>query len=231
MRTSVGLVAYEGDRGSSGDRLALNGQLLTDAANPATNLFNSSVSFEGTNTLSQRIPAYVNGLGFDSDRMVADGFLANGATGATFGASTTLDQYLIQVVTFTTNRGAPRLVVDKTVADLNEARSSPATCCATRSRLAMTATTPRRTCASRTRSRRRRTLVACSPSGPGPAAAEDGRSVGFAVGALPAGGSVTNGFDVKVDAGAPDGYVIPNVASPPASARRPGGPWRPSRPR
>jgi hypothetical protein len=68
VRTSVGVVAYEGDRGSSGDRLALNGQLLSDAANPPTNVFNSSVSFQGTNTLTQRIPAYVNALGFDSDR-------------------------------------------------------------------------------------------------------------------------------------------------------------------
>ncbi len=213
VRTSVGLVAYEGDRGSSGDRLALNGQLLADAANPATNLFNSSVSFEGTNTLSQRIPAYVNGLGFDSDRMVADGFLANGATGATFAASTTLDQYLIQVVTFTTNLSAPRLVVDKTVADLNGGEVEPGDV------LRYTVTTRNDGDDAATDVRiqdavpSQTTLVAGSPSGPGAAAAEDGRSVGFAVGALPAGGSVTNGFDVEVDAGAPDGYVIPNVAS------------------
>ena len=44
-----------------------------DAANPANNVFNSSVSFEGTNTIAQRIPPYVNGLGFDADRIVADG--------------------------------------------------------------------------------------------------------------------------------------------------------------
>ena len=78
VRSSVGLVAYEGDRGSAGDRLALNGQFLTDAANPANNVFNSSVSFQGTNTITQRIPPYVNGLGFDADRIVADGLLANG---------------------------------------------------------------------------------------------------------------------------------------------------------
>ena len=78
VRSSVGVVAYEGDRGSSGDRLALNGQFLTDAANPANNLFNSSVSFQGTNTITQRIPPFVNGLGFDADRIVADGLLGNG---------------------------------------------------------------------------------------------------------------------------------------------------------
>lgn len=37
VRTSVGIVGYEGDRGSAGDRLALDGQLLSDAANPASN--------------------------------------------------------------------------------------------------------------------------------------------------------------------------------------------------
>ena len=57
VRTSVGLVAYEGDRGSSGDRLALNGRDLTDAANPANNVFNSSVSFQGTNTITPADPA------------------------------------------------------------------------------------------------------------------------------------------------------------------------------
>ena len=82
-------------------------------------MFNSSVSFQGTNTVRQRIPPYVNGLGFDSDRIVADGYLANGATSAAFSALTTLDQYLIQTVTFTTDLSSPRLAVTKSVTDLN----------------------------------------------------------------------------------------------------------------
>jgi large repetitive protein len=213
VRTSVGLVAYEGDRGSAGDRLALNGQLLSDAANPANNLFNSSVSFEGTDTLAQRIPAYVNGLGFDSDRIVADGFLGNGATSASFAASTTLDQYLIQVVTFTTGLSTPQLVVDKSVADLNGGDVEPGDV------LRYTVTTLNSGDDAATGVRvqdavpPQTTLVPAAFRGPGSVAAGDGRSVAFDLGTLAPAGSASVTFDVVVDAGAPDGFVIGNTAT------------------
>jgi large repetitive protein len=224
VRTSVGVVAYEGDRGSSGDRLALNGQLLSDAANPPTNVFNSSVSFQGTNTLSQRIPAYVNALGFDSDRIVADGFLANGATSASFAASTTLDQYLIQAVTFTTDLSAPQLVVDKSVVDLNGGDVEPGDVLrylvTTRNTgddaatdLRVGDSVPAQT-----------SLVAGSLSGPAGAAAADGRSVEFTIGTLAPDGTASAAFDVLVDDDAPDGFAITNTATASglgASAGRP----------
>ncbi|MGE5636773.1 MAG: hypothetical protein ACM3UV_07530 [Nocardioidaceae bacterium] len=213
VRTSVGLVAYEGDRGSAGDRLALNGRLLSDAANPATNLFNSSVSFEGTDTLAQRIPAFVNGLGFDSDRILADSVLPNGATSTAFEASTTLDQYLIQTVTFTTDLSTPRLSVDKSVADLNGGDVQPGDV------LRYTVTTRNGGDDAATQLRvqdavpPQTTLVPGSLSGPGGAAAADRRSVAFNLGTLAAGASASVAFDVVVNAGAADGFVIGNVAS------------------
>ena len=205
VRTSVGLVAYEGDRGSSGDRLRLNGRDLTDAANPANNVFNSSVSFQGTNTITQRIPPYVNALGFDSDRIVADGYLANGATSAAFEALTTLDQYLIQTLTFTTDLSSPRLVVTKSVTDLNGGDVEPGDVL----RYAVTTrndgddaavgvevddAVPAGT-----------TLVPGSLSGPGGTAGAGGRSVAFAAGTLAPTASATAGFDVTVDSGVDDG--------------------------
>jgi hypothetical protein len=93
----VGVVAYEGDRGSSGDSLSLAGQKLTDAANPANNVFNSSISVLGANAATKN-PNYVNQLGFDADLIGADGFLANGATEATLEESTNVEQYLTQAV-------------------------------------------------------------------------------------------------------------------------------------
>ena len=212
VRTSVGIVAYEGDRGSAGDRLALNGQLLSDAANPATNLFNSSVSFEGTNTISQRIPPYVNELGFDADRIVADGFLANGATNATFDASTTLDQYLIQVVTFTTDLSTPRLAVAKSVTDLDGGDVEPGDVL----RYSVTTSNGGDDAANgvvvQDAVPAGTTLVPGSLAGPGGSAAADRRSVGFALGTLAAGASATVGFDVVVGADAPNGFVVRNVA-------------------
>lgn len=123
--SSVGVVGYEGDRGSSGARLTLNGQQLADAANPPNNVFNSSVASEGNNSVERRDPPYVNALGFDADRIRADGVLANGATSATLEASTTLDQYLIQVLTFMIDLSSPRLVLGKAVADVNGGQVRP----------------------------------------------------------------------------------------------------------
>ncbi|MCW2954867.1 MAG: hypothetical protein JWQ48_4037 [Conexibacter sp.] len=117
VHTTVGVVAYEGDRGSAGDRLALNGQPLSDAANPVNNVFNSSIATSGADA-GGRGPNYVNQLGFDADTIGADGVLPNGATSATLQESTTLDQYLTQVVTVATDLLAPRLTAGKRVENL-----------------------------------------------------------------------------------------------------------------
>jgi hypothetical protein len=97
VTAEVGLVAYEGDRGSAGDRLSLAGRNLTDAANPANNVFNSSISVGGVNVATKN-PNYVNQLGFDSDLIGANGFLANGITETTLEESTSLEQYLTQAI-------------------------------------------------------------------------------------------------------------------------------------
>ena len=47
VRTSLGVVAYEGDMGIGGDSFKLQGTTLSDAVNPATDFFNSSVSVRG----------------------------------------------------------------------------------------------------------------------------------------------------------------------------------------
>ncbi len=110
VRTRVGFVVYEGDRGASGDRARLNGRLLADAANPANNFFNSAISVDGVDVTS-RDPDYLNQLGFDAILTRADGYLANGDTSATIELSTTLDQYGVGVVTFATELN-PAIVED-----------------------------------------------------------------------------------------------------------------------
>lgn len=97
VTAEAGLVAYEGDRGAAGDRLSLGGQNLADAANPANNVFNSSISVAG-NDVTTKDPNYVNQLGFDADLIGANGFLANGTKETTLEESTSLDQYLTQAI-------------------------------------------------------------------------------------------------------------------------------------
>jgi hypothetical protein len=70
-RGTVGLVAYDGDRGSRGDSLTVStgrgpAVALGDAANPRDDVLNSTISEPGA-LAAGRTPAYSNTLGYDSD--------------------------------------------------------------------------------------------------------------------------------------------------------------------
>ncbi|MFJ4948056.1 DUF3344 domain-containing protein [Streptomyces sp. NPDC088760] len=68
----VGLVAYDGDRGSVGETLTLSvgprrtPVALRDSANPPDDVLNSTISEPG-DVPARRVPAYANTLGYDSD--------------------------------------------------------------------------------------------------------------------------------------------------------------------
>ncbi|MDQ0748572.1 hypothetical protein QF034_002803 [Streptomyces africanus] len=68
----AGLVAYDGDRGTTGDSLTVTpGEsesasiALDNAANPQDDVLNSTISEPGDD--AERVPAYANTLGYDSD--------------------------------------------------------------------------------------------------------------------------------------------------------------------
>jgi large repetitive protein len=117
VRTKLGFVAYEGDRGLAGDSATLDGKVLSDNVNAANNFFNSAISIDGRN-FTDKTPDYVNQLGFDAKRIGIDGLLANGATSATIGLKTSSDQYLPHVITFATDLYAPVIRANKTVSNL-----------------------------------------------------------------------------------------------------------------
>ncbi|CAM5451296.1 DUF3344 domain-containing protein [Streptomyces griseomycini] len=85
----VGLVAYNGDRGTPGDSLVLTtggpasvSTALADRANPGDDVLNSTVSDPGT--APARVPAYANTLGYDSDVFDLAGALPHSGDEATF---------------------------------------------------------------------------------------------------------------------------------------------------
>lgn len=96
---AVDVVAFEGDAGISGDQLALAGQALVDAANPAGNSFNASAADLGV-PRGGRTPSPVNLFGVDVDRFDAAAALAPGSTSAVIDLTTTQDVYLVGVVAF-----------------------------------------------------------------------------------------------------------------------------------
>ncbi len=117
VRTKLGFVAYEGDRGLTGDSATLDGKALSDRVTPANNFFNSAISTGGQN-VTDKTPDYVNQLGFDAKLIGIDGFLANGATSANIALRTSSDQYLPHVITFATDLYAPVIRANKTVVNL-----------------------------------------------------------------------------------------------------------------
>ena len=88
VNTTLGAIAYEGDMGKTGDGMTLAGRAIGDAASPSTDLFNSSVAVLGTRTMTGRVPAQQNHLGFDADLFNADRYLTNSATSARLTVNT-----------------------------------------------------------------------------------------------------------------------------------------------
>jgi uncharacterized repeat protein (TIGR01451 family) len=123
VRSSLGFVAQEGDLAAAGDGVSIDGTALANAANPANNVFNSTVSRSGV-IASDRDPDYVNTLGWDVDLFSTLNVLGNDRTSATVELATTLDTYAPGVVTIATDLYAPRIeatkTVDRATADLGD---------------------------------------------------------------------------------------------------------------
>ena len=78
VNAQVGIVAYEGDLGITGDTASLDNHTLSDATHPANNFFDSTISNLGVNVTS-KTPNYINQLGYDSSIIQANGIIPNGA--------------------------------------------------------------------------------------------------------------------------------------------------------
>ncbi|MDP4673230.1 MAG: DUF11 domain-containing protein, partial [Solirubrobacteraceae bacterium] len=124
VNTEVGVVAYEGDAGVTGDYLTLNDRRLVDAVHPDNNTANSTIANLGS-LATTKSPDWNNQLGYDSSFFAADGFLGNGATTAILKAKTTGDSYLPQAITFATELFSPNVALTKTAAIVGGGGAEP----------------------------------------------------------------------------------------------------------
>lgn len=124
VRTNLGFVSFEGDRGAAGDSATLNGQVLSTVTNPPNNFFNSSISKDGV-PVDTKDPDYDNQLGYDSILMNADGFLPNAVDNAAIRLQTTSDVYLPQVITFATELFSPVVTATKSVENVTDPGQGP----------------------------------------------------------------------------------------------------------
>lgn len=120
---TIGLVAYDGDRASTGDTASLNGAALASAISPATNYFNSTVDTFGT-PVTTRTPAHLNNLGYDVKVADATGIIPNSATSAQIAVSTSGETVYIGLITTRIDLTAPRFPTIKSVTNL--ANNDPA---------------------------------------------------------------------------------------------------------
>ena len=147
VSTRIGLVALEGDLGTTGDSATINavgapggtaappctptspapGQpcRMTNGTNPADNFFNASISTRTAATFHQKRPDYLNQFGFDADVFDATGRLANNQRATRIRLDTNGDGYAPQAISFATDLFAPSLNVVKAV-DKDTARSGDA---------------------------------------------------------------------------------------------------------
>jgi hypothetical protein len=99
---SVGVVGYDGDRGSRKESLALSvnkraGTPLANSANPAGDTFNSTITDNGRD-VAGRVPAHKNTLGYDSDVFDAQPALRSGGNSLLFRFGPGDDDYLLGAV-------------------------------------------------------------------------------------------------------------------------------------
>ncbi len=112
VNARVGLVAYEGDNGSTGDRAILRdgsnpgGTLLATRLSPGTNFFNGANDDNGT-LVTARTPADRNMLGFDIKNFDGPGILGNNQRSATIDLASTSERYFPGVVTTAIDVFAP----------------------------------------------------------------------------------------------------------------------------
>ena len=94
----LGLVNWEGDIGETPETVTLSGSTISDALNPANNVFNSSMSRNGSRFTAKN-PDYVNQFGFDSDVFNITGVLPANGGNQTLTFSTGSEALLPGVIT------------------------------------------------------------------------------------------------------------------------------------
>jgi uncharacterized repeat protein (TIGR01451 family)/fimbrial isopeptide formation D2 family protein len=133
VNTSIGTIAYDGDRGSTeGTAGLLFGPTATslspvfNAVNPQTDYFNSTISRDGVEATT-RNPAYLNTLGFDADITKPNTPLPNGATTAVVRVQSSSETIDLGVVTLVNDIYVPNIkdTLLKKVTDINGGQALP----------------------------------------------------------------------------------------------------------
>jgi uncharacterized repeat protein (TIGR01451 family) len=127
VTSKLGVIGYDGDRGQTeGTAGLLFGTStatlspVSNAQNPQTDVFNSTISTLGVNN-ADRNPNYLNTLGYDADVFSPNTQLPNGATTAVVRVTSSSELIDVGVITLSTNIFVPNIKdsFTKSVVDVN----------------------------------------------------------------------------------------------------------------
>jgi large repetitive protein len=134
VNTTIGTVAIDGDRtsteGTAGLRFGPNAAALSpvfNTVNPQNDYFNSTISANGANVTSGRLPAFTNTLGYDIDLSRANTALPNSASAATLRVSSSGETIDLGIVTLATDIFVPNVkdTLIKSATDVNGGDLAP----------------------------------------------------------------------------------------------------------
>jgi uncharacterized repeat protein (TIGR01451 family) len=128
----LGVVVYDGDRGSAGDQLGFNGtgtfNYIEDATHDINNVFNSTHCTAGIMN-PWRVPAFNNTLGHDANVFIPDNsaydFLPNNATDAEIRVTTGGESITVHAITSSIDVYEPDLRATVYIEDLNGGVAEP----------------------------------------------------------------------------------------------------------
>lgn len=128
INSVVGFAGVDGDAGTVGDSLTVRATsgstLVSNFVNPSNNVFNSSVSIDGTrsNYLSgESVGRSKNTFGIEADRFTVTNALGHGANSARLTFNSTADSFYIAGIAFATPLGKSELKVTKYISGVTQA--------------------------------------------------------------------------------------------------------------
>ena len=122
----VGVVAFDSDRDVKKEALTLNSTPISNQLNPASDVFNSSVTDLDV-AVTDGVPSVVNTLGVDIDRYQTIGALAAQSDSATTLFESTGDDYYPAIITLATNQDIALVTAEKPSMTSTAAPSNPVT--------------------------------------------------------------------------------------------------------
>ncbi|ASZ68156.1 isopeptide-forming domain-containing fimbrial protein [Bacillus cereus] len=125
----ISTFAVQGDRFWTGDKLEIESKgswkEITDALNPANNIYNSTISEYGEHMRDKYPgtfePDYKNNLGIDADLIkLPESYITPGQKEVRLKATTNGDDHVLNVLAFAVKAKVPELLIEKSVIDQKE---------------------------------------------------------------------------------------------------------------